>query len=85
MRVPAPKPALVTATRTVRLRVAPPADAGQAQAMEETLRAWLGAVRFYTDLFLGHPGVYTVKNLVTSADGQGTRGSLDIEGAAHLG
>ncbi len=63
-----PKPAIVTTTRTVRLHVATSADAGQ--AMEETRRAWLGAARFYTELFLGHPGVYKEKKLVTSADGK---------------
>lgn len=63
-------PVTVTVTRTVRLRIAPSVDAGTSRAIENTQGEWVKAVRFYADLFLGHPAVYDEKKRVTTQEGR---------------
>ena len=69
--VPLPaEPIMVGVSRTVRLSIREPACAAVARAVESTCREWGKAVRFYVELFLGHPGVFEAKKTVQTSKGE---------------
>ena len=59
----------IPATRTIRLRIASSANPGKVAALAATTVEWDRAVAFYTDLFLGHPGVFEARKTVVVPSG----------------